>query len=89
MESKWNMFRNFMYNEIGITKNDIRTWIREAVQDEVKVLTRQTFGKYSVQDMISTEIKNEIHSTTRYGLKDQLCHEIGKLIIENIEFKNE
>jgi hypothetical protein len=28
---KWIMFKNYMHNEMGITKEDIRQWIEEAV----------------------------------------------------------
>ena len=33
---KWVMFRNYMHNELGITKDDIREWIKESIHDEVK-----------------------------------------------------
>jgi hypothetical protein len=25
---KWSMFKNYMHNELGITKEDIREWIQ-------------------------------------------------------------
>ncbi len=35
-DDKWVMFRNYMHNELGITKEDIRMWINEAVKEEAK-----------------------------------------------------
>lgn len=32
---KWLMFRNYMINELGITKEDIREWIEDAEIFEV------------------------------------------------------
>lgn len=31
---KWTMFKNYMHNELGITKDDIRAWLKEAVQSQ-------------------------------------------------------
>jgi len=36
MENKWLMFKNYMHNELGITKEDIRQWIQEAVQQQAE-----------------------------------------------------
>lgn len=27
---KWTMFKNYIHNELGITKDDIRAWLKEA-----------------------------------------------------------
>ena len=35
-DDKWVMFRNYMHNELGITKEDIRQWITDAVNEQVK-----------------------------------------------------
>jgi len=33
-DDKWLLFKNYLHNELGITKEDIREWIDEAVRDE-------------------------------------------------------
>lgn len=40
---KWSMFKNYLHNELGITKEDIRDWIDEAVRDEARKLVQQSF----------------------------------------------
>ena len=35
------MFKNYMHNELGITKEDIREWIDDAVRDESRLLVEQ------------------------------------------------
>jgi len=30
-KNKWLTFKNFMYNELKITKDDIHEWVKEAV----------------------------------------------------------
>lgn len=32
MNSKWLMFKNYMHNELHITKDDIKQWVEEAVR---------------------------------------------------------
>ena len=34
------MFRNYMANELGITKEDIREWIMDAVHQEVEQVVK-------------------------------------------------
>lgn len=33
---KWSLFKNYLHNELGITKDDIREWLEEAVQEEAR-----------------------------------------------------
>ena len=35
-DDKWLMFKNYMHNELGITKEDIRQWIDDSVKNEAK-----------------------------------------------------
>lgn len=42
---KWLMFRNYMINELGITKEDIREWIEDAVRIEAKKLAEDAFAR--------------------------------------------
>lgn len=36
MNSKYRMFKNFMFNDLGITKEDIKEWTKEAVREVAK-----------------------------------------------------
>ena len=49
---KWSLFKNYLHNELGITKEDIREWLEEAVQEEAKELQAQS-GYYD-------ELMNEV-----------------------------
>jgi len=35
-DGKYKLFRNFMYNELGITKDDIERWAKEACREVVE-----------------------------------------------------
>lgn len=49
---KWLMFRNYMINELGITKEDIREWIKDAVRIEAKKLAEDAFARENPEQMI-------------------------------------
>ena len=83
-KDKWSMFRNFMYNELGITKADIRIWIQEAVREETKRLIGNTYNDFNVRKMGHEEMRkvlkswdfqhavaNEIANRVTVGLKDK------------------
>ena len=33
MADKYRMFKNYMYNDLGITKEDIKHWTKEAIKE--------------------------------------------------------
>ena len=40
---KWVMFRNYMHNELGITKEDIREWIDDAIKEQIKLIVDNSY----------------------------------------------
>lgn len=75
---KWSMFKNYMHNELGITKEDIREWIQEAVEMEVRKTVNESFSKFSINDRISREIDNHIGKFSDYNLRQQISNELVK-----------
>lgn len=58
---KWLMFKNYMHNELGITKEDIREWINEAVEIEAKKIVNNTFKRVNPEVLIrKTIIDNDL-----------------------------
>lgn len=43
---KWTMFKNYIHNELGITKDDIRAWLKEAVQSQAELMLKKTFDDF-------------------------------------------
>lgn len=75
---KWSMFKNYMHNELGISKEDIREWIQEAVEMEARKMVDESFSKYSIKDRISREIDNHIGKFSDYNLRQQISSELVK-----------
>ena len=60
---KYEAFRNFMFNELGISKEEIRTWIREAVVEQVIVLLKQQDGKFDTKEVNQELVKKQLFSS--------------------------
>ena len=75
---KWSMFKNYMHNELGITKEDIREWVQEAVEMEVRKMVNESFSKFSIKDRISLEIDNHVGKFSDYSLRQQISNELVK-----------
>ena len=83
---KWSMFKNYLHNELGITKEDIREWIDEAVRDEARKLVEQSFETYSLRARIDDAIK-DINFWGETNLKTAISNEVAKRIFERLEIK--
>ena len=85
-DDKWIMFRNYMVNELGITKEDIREWIRDIVREEVKKVVSNAYERFSIEDMIKREIYEAgVFGTARF--KDSVINETAKILAKNLEVK--
>lgn len=86
-DDKWLMFKNYMHNELGITKEDIRQWIEDAVREQAEKMVKNEFSNFDVEKII----KNMVYKDEFFGSKTlnrQVCDEVSKQIINRIEFKN-
>ena len=87
MENKWLMFKNYMHNELGITKEDIRQWIQDAVKEQAEKLVMNEFNNFDVEKIVKKMVyKDDIFGSNI--LNRQVCDEVSKQIINRIEFKN-
>ena len=56
---KWSMFKNYMHNELGITKEDIEKWVRDAVKSEARKLVDNEYGKFDMREEIEKIFKEK------------------------------
>ena len=80
---KWVMFRNYMHNELGITKEDIREWIDDAIKVQIKSLVDNSYKKCDLESII----KREVFTNDLWGrqFKDSIRQEVGKILSDRIE----
>jgi hypothetical protein len=56
---KYKLFRNYMCNELGITRADIEAWTKEATAVEVN----KKLGQINIPKLVSEKIANEVRSS--------------------------
>ena len=81
---KYTMFKQFMHNELGITKEDIREWVKEAVRQEAEKMIAKTYDDYDVKreirDMLRTpycDIRKDIVNAAA----TEICKHV-KLVVD-------
>lgn len=85
---KYQMFRNFMYNELHITKEDIHQWIRDAVEEQANRLVANEFGKFDVERMASRIfMDDQFFGSKRF--KSEIIEQIVKELRIRISVNNE
>lgn len=84
MTDKYKMFKNFMFNELGITKEDIRMWVEEAVRDEARKVVQHTYGSFDVEKALRDAI-NLLYS----AIRQDLVRRTSELLFQKFEIKIE
>lgn len=83
-DDKWSMFKNYMHNELGITKADIREWLQSAVQIEAEKMVNNTFESYSVESLVHNMMtRKEFYGSEE--LKKELRQEVAKQLLNKFE----
>lgn len=89
---KWSMFKNYMANELNITKEDIQQWLEEAIEVEAIKLVKNTFRDRSPEKMIedalikslSREHKDFYDYTVVSDFIDKVVEEVSKGVLERL-----
>jgi len=85
-DDKWIMFKNYMHNELGITKDDIREWVREAVKEQAELLVNNTFANWSPDSVIKRVlIENNYFGNS--SLNKEIVKKAAEILTEQLEIK--
>lgn len=74
---KYKMFRNFMVNELGIGRDDLKAWTQEAVAREVQ----KVVGQLNIQSLVESNIRAAIRGST---YSSTLSQDVQKLVQQAI-----
>ena len=80
MAEKYKMFRNYMANELKITREDIMLWTKEAVAEE----TRKIVGQIDVHGIVNSCVQS-IHYNDQ--MRRDIVSKISNHIIDKIQIK--
>lgn len=78
MESKYKMFRNYMHNELGISKEDIREWTYSAVKEVAQDYVKHHFNECMLNVWCKTSFNLEFNN--REFVKKAIADSIEKFI---------
>lgn len=84
-DDKYIAFRNFIYNELGITKEEIRQWIMKAVDKQAELMVKNTFGRLDVDDALSKHVSKQLG--TMWGWDKALRSEVADKIAQRIQIQ--
>ncbi len=83
MKDKYKMFKNFLYNELDISKSDIEFWIKESCEDIARRMIANEFGKFDLKAVIRSEMsESELFSDAR--LKGRIVNKTAEILAERL-----
>lgn len=84
MSDKYTLFKNFMHNELEITKDDIKKWTQEAVKQVAENYVEHQLNEKTLIDKI---IREAVHKPIYGGFVTDIKKEVSKYIQSKIELK--
>ena len=84
---KYELFKNFMHNELEITKEDIRLWIQESCQEEARKMIEGTWSKFSPEKVVK-DVLIEQHLMYNDSLKETVIKEAGVILAKELLSKH-
>jgi hypothetical protein len=84
-DNKYKLFRNFMVNELGIGKDDIEEWTKQAVTESVDKIVRQK----KWDDLIEEKVKAQVRDTytTNRAIQEAIASVIERRLILDVKTK--
>lgn len=84
---KYKEFRNLMFNELGITKDDVRQWTKEAVMEAAERRVRSIDVEKLCRDRLSDEVRSVVRP--RYGeptraVQDEIRKAVAQTLAERL-----
>lgn len=84
--NKWNEFKNYMHNDLKITREDIQSWMAEAIVQESRRIVKGYVDEIDVNVILRDQIKSMITESS-WNDKDELKQEFVDSISKEIASK--
>lgn len=78
-DNKYRTFRNLLFNELGITKEDIKLWVKEAVYEVAETYVKDQLSKVDFEKRVAAVIAPTYDNSLR--------NRIAQLLVEKIEIR--
>lgn len=83
-DDKWVMFRNFMHNELDITKEDVRKWIDDSVKQVAKDMVENAFARKNPEQMIKDAIYKSDYFYNE-SFNNRIIEEAAKILAKRLD----
>lgn len=83
---KYKLFRNLFFNELGITKEDIRDWVKEACKEEAEQLVKGTYERFNPETYIKEAMQNN-GFLCNGKLSSQICQQVAELVVKKLDIR--
>lgn len=87
MEKKdYKSIKNYIHNELNISKEEIRDLIKESVKEEARKIVHETFEHYNVKEFIEKFIfeENWFGGINKKMFNERITEEVAKIISKDI-----
>ena len=84
MNSKYRMFKNYMYNDLGITRDDIREWTKEAVKEVALNYVENHICDWNVEVLLSQGRERVLKEVARDVFKNFMKEENYVVKLEKV-----
>jgi len=78
---KYTMFKNFMHNELAISKDDIKKWTQDAIK---QVAEDYVHHQMNEETLIAKIIREAIHKPIYGGFVDDIKKEVSRYLSNKI-----
>ena len=78
------MFSNYMHNELEITKEDIKIWIKEAVEEIAYKMCKNEFDNFDISKIVRDTLYKEDIYDSKY-IREQMRIEIAQQLLSKFE----
>ena len=78
MSDKYRMFKNYMYNDLGITKEDIKNWTKEACQETSLKFLQHEISDYQIEQYIKGAIDRQLRNMIGEKITDVMIRDFIK-----------
>ena len=87
-DERYVMLKNFIHNELGITKDDVQEWIKETIETvvtaEFQRINQQTDFSEMLNDIALKEFNKVLGDRHMYGGESGLKKVIGRTLADRI-----
>lgn len=80
MEDKWKLFKNYLHNELGVCKEDIKEWTREAIKEVAENYIKHQLSENTLSNVVKRAVTNEWGKEYNYDVRKLVAEELAKQI---------